>query len=522
MKPQTNKVSLKSVERFFEKSEIDKAIEYGKEICLSVAVPNDEKMKCLQVLLVKVSDEAVDIINRWRDSLPFYKGEEKEALVNLLVMVATSEMVSSYERLYTTITLYNHGYIELCYSCFIDIVCDKTALIDHRVEACRYLFASEESDYKQVSQDCLLDIIESIEYPCNYRYRLIAGYISKTGIASVMNSVKLKVPYDEEFVYGLQTVFFGNEKNDLTERILSGQHILGMVCASQEEKKLVADVLLRISRDDRHDEKIRSDAADVVVRLADNEQARQAREVIARLGSKDNEERDKTIYNDKQNVHNEQINSCVNKFIEKMIATVEVKPRPFKDVHREVSDLVRRKKLKPDKRFLVFKSLNRISIDTATFTEFNSSLAEIFVYVWIKIQTYEDEKKKALEDRLVEELIDMAGWCSTGHASRLINVFSVYETTFTINWKDQIKANVSGRMNARIRDLKDSKLKGSIAMGMLKEADEKDRKVYVEYVTSSLEKIQEEMKKEFVTETGYISPEKFDEYFREGSSSWLD
>ena len=60
-------------------------------------------------------------------------------------------------------------------------------------------------------------------------------------LSAVLTSLKidntLVVPYDEEFVFALQVIFFYNDKNGIRERILSGQHMLQMQCVSQEEKK---------------------------------------------------------------------------------------------------------------------------------------------------------------------------------------------------------------------------------------------------------------------------------------------
>jgi hypothetical protein len=62
----------------------------------------------------------------------------------------------------------------------------------------------------------------------------------------------------------------------------------------------------------------------------------------------------------------------------------------------------------------------------------------------------EDYTKK----RLLEELIDMYGTCSSGFSSRLVNVISGYgDFNLNISWRDQIIANFTGRLNARARDI---------------------------------------------------------------------
>ena len=56
--------------------------------------------------------------------------------------------------------------------------------------------------------------------------------------------------------------------------------------------------------------------------------------------------------------------------------------------------------------------------------------------------------------RLIDELIDMADTCSTGHANRLVNTFSgvgMNGLFLRIPWKDQIESNIAGRLTAKAR-----------------------------------------------------------------------
>ena len=227
-------------------------------------------------------------------------------------------------------------------------------------------------------------------------------------------------------------------------------------------------------------------------------------------------DRVKTIYSDSQNVHNETVSKCIEKFIEKIINETDIKPRPYHEVHQEVCDLVRRSKLEPSQRHLAYKALNRVSIDTAVFTKYKISIAEIFVHVWIRIQKHKDTELVELEKRMVEELIDMSDTCSSGHSGRFINVLSIYDDTIRISWDDQIKSNIVGRLNARIRDIKDEELQAQVSLGMLEDADEKDQKAYTKFIKNSLKEIKEELHGEFVGE-GYINEKEFETAFTEGA-----
>jgi hypothetical protein len=381
-----------------------------------------------------------------------------------------------------------------------------------------------------MAQECLGDIIDTIQLPSEYRYKIIAGFISKTGVASYLNKTKIKVPYDEEFVYGLQHIFFDNEKNDDDERILSGQHLLQMSAqvAPPEEKITVGDALLAIAKDTNRKENVRADAADVVLRLGHtSEQMELARKIIGELGfsavdasSSNIMDRVRTIYTNSQNIHDEKISKTVATFIEKMVKDTSVRLRPFHEVHQEITDLVRSKNLEASKRFNAFKALNRVSVDTAVFTSYNITISEILIHVWIRMQRYEGEIRLLLDDRLVEELIEMGSTCSSGHAGRFVNVLSTVDADLRITYDVQIIANVAGRINAKIRDTEDQDLKASISMGMIPNAEKDDRDAYNVFIKDTIAVVKKDMYNEFVSE-GHVTDKEFAEYFAKAIEQWV-
>jgi len=490
-------------------------------MCLSETLAPESRLKALQSYAKTVPDEAQDMLTRLQDSLKFLKGKSLEDTIRILVGVTRKSEFNSHQRVVAAVTLYNNFFFNVCYSCFSDLAADREILVDYRVEASRYLFGSQDEDNVQLAQESLLEIVDTDIYPSEYRYKVIAGFISRTGIATKLNFNKIKVPYDEEFVYGLQTNFFFNEANGVRERILSGQHILQMACSNEKEKAEVGEYLMKIAGDDSLEENIRGDAADVLLREGSSEQKKGAREIVIDLGFSPTgqtslADKARTIYSDSQNVHNESISQCVERFIEKIINETDVKIRPFHEVHSEVCELVRRAKLPPKKRHSAYKALNRVSIDTATFTKYKVTIAEIFIHVWIRIQSYADEEKVNLEQRMVEELVDMADTCSSGHSGRFINVLSVYDDTIKISWEDQIKSNIVGRLMARVRNIKDEDIQAKVSMGMMEGADEEDRKVYKKFIEETLVVLRKELHSEFVGE-GYIDKKTFDQAFKAGS-----
>ena len=71
----------------------------------------------------------------------------------------------------------------------------------------------------------------------------------------------------------------------------------------------------------------------------------------------------------------------------------------------------------------------------------------------IKINQHEKETKGMLEDRLLQELMEMSETCSSGHAGRFVNVFAGVDADINISYEDQITANLAGRIKARILEV---------------------------------------------------------------------
>lgn len=506
------------------------AIKIYKLICMDPVISVDDKLDAILSLSARIPDEAREMITRWRDMIPFVVDKHLNTLVSLLVKVSSNSLINAHERTVIAVALYNYAMLDMCFKCFASIAVDLSVPVNYRIEACRYLYSTDDTDHKQLSQECLTDIIEDISIESNFRYKIIAGFISNKGVVSYLNASKIKVPYDEEYVYSLQMSFFQDVRNGVRERILSGQHLLQMGCVSDDEKIDVGTKLLSIASNATLDENVRADAADVMIRLGRTNEVTAAREIIINMGHSavhiKNEnflDRVKTLYNNSQNMHDESIDigGITEKFIEKMLSG-DTRLIPFEDAENEVTNIVRSKRLEKKNNFLVYRSLNRISIDTATFTTKKATLAEIFIHVWLRIKTYSGDVRTTLEDRLIEELIDMGDTCSTGHSGRFINVLSTVDPDLNIkiSYEAQIIANVAGRMNACIRDIPDHNVKSSVSMGMFPGASEEDVAVCKNFMSVTLKKICDEMYKEFVGGK-YLSEKEFFQYFENAKKEWL-
>lgn len=507
-----------------------KANKIGSELCTNPSYAYNNKYTIFSIICRNNVELAEEILSRWRDMLAFLNYPDDMEMVNLLAKTTRCTELSSHEKIYTVVQLYNKGYIDSCYTCFGDLAFDSSIEIKHRLEAAKYLFAAG-GDEREIAKECLLGFINDADQPVQYRYESIAAYITRTGISCLLNIKKLKILYNEEFVRALQYPFFKNEANDTRYRIMAGQHLLQMSTenVSYETKDEITRVLMSFAENVNLSENLRADAADVVLRLGNPEFRLLARDLIAALGRITTQNLSKlnkinTVYTDSQNVHDSSINNCIQKYILKMfsseskyqILTFDVVLRDIKryiNNREDVDDLM---------KSIVYQSLDRVKIDTATFTDKEVSILEILCHVWSRIVSdeFSSEVTEQLKSRMYEELCEMNQTCSSGHASRFINVLSSVDNTFTISWYSQLKSNVSGRVNARIKNCDDIDLASSIALGMLEGSDEEDSKIYNDWLTKQLKELKIELHKEFVGE-GYISEKEFSMYFSKIYNEWF-
>ncbi len=113
----------------------------------------------------------------------------------------------------------------------------------------------------------------------------------------------------------------------------------------------------------------------------------------------------------------------------------------------------------------------------------------------------------------------MAGTCSSGYATRLINTISGFgDFNMRISWREQIISNLTGRLNAIIREMDDLDLQEKIIEEMTVESSEYERrKHFLKFFRQHILGIMEEMYEEFKE---HITDTDFDLYFRQAVSMY--
>jgi hypothetical protein len=123
-----------------------------------------------------------------------------------------------------------------------------------------------------------------------------------------------------------------------------------------------------------------------------------------------------------------------------------------------------------------------------------------------------------LQQRVIEELIDMGDTCSSGHSSRFVNVLSEVDVSLRISYEQQLISNLAGRMSALIRNAPNS---SDLNLGMMKGEDPKYKEAYRVFFKENIDKLYNELYTEFVT-AAYISDIEFERYFQKARMDWAD
>ena len=266
-------------------------------------------------------------------------------------------------------------------------------------------------------------------------------------------------PY-ESFLFNAQLAFLKYDFNMTYYKVLAGQYLLQKFNLNTSQREEVEYILLSIAGDEELDYDRRADAADVLMQLGSPEMKENGRAIIMQLGGVDG--RVRTVFDNAQNVHNEEVEESVAEVLEFFammpLKMVNKQTIEFEYVKEQVEDMVKKMKESMDEEEFkdrekkIQVALSRIYLDRALYSKYNSTLSNILIKVWSYLVGHEHEEE--MRKRLLEELEEMSGTCSTGFASRLINVISGFgEFNIRISWEDQIIANFSGRLNAAARKI---------------------------------------------------------------------
>jgi len=360
----------------------------------------------------------------------------------------------------------------------LDIVCSELRNSDISIpcQIDALVTLMKNSEYINNSNNYLKLFINDLKIDCDYRYKTILSLEKKN-----INDYKF-------FIKNACLEFLNNDKNMTMYRILAAQYLLQH--CEVEEKIQIQDILLGFANDTDLDYNLRADSADTLLSLGTQEYKDLARDIIVCLGRIGGN--NKTVYDNAQNVHTKEIEKSVLEILNVICSVKTLKINniqiDFHYIEKEIINILNNirnncenicknnKNLKDEKEKLeklenkycseeckkfcekedrIFISLNRIFMDRTLYSQFTSTLSNILIKLWSYIN--ESEFKDEMLKRLIEELDEMSGTCSSGFVSRLVNVLSGFDEKLSIriSYEDQIIANMNGRLNVRAQKILD-------------------------------------------------------------------
>ena len=374
---------------------------------------------------------------------------------------------------------------------------DNSVSFEDRIQCVRYMCFIPFKDYVTHCVQASKTIIENDNYDVYNRYFFFAN-----------NSKNTKL--DGHVVYELHPYFFSlsKERNyPLELTLMSARYIIDQYDYLSDERNLVLEYILDVADDKNESIYARSECADILLTLGEGNEVIFGEQVIEELGNLYNENKNKTIYTNAQNAHNETINENTRNIVRALYKEYlktksynDLIKTSYEDIHKELSE-INNSEESQDKLHSFFY---RVMTDPFRFERL--SLSDIVLLVYHKICSFEN--KSEVMKRLLEEILDCDNSCTTGYFTRIVNTLNGFinekDMCFNINPKDELRSVIFARINRNIRSLPE-KTRESV----LEAVEEGNFGVFEEFM--DYYSPEDEIKKEY---KGLIEEEEFDIIFK--------
>jgi hypothetical protein len=252
---------------------------------------------------------------------------------------------------------------------------------------------------------------------------------------------KLLFHWNPESVFPVFLYWMYNIEEPLLYNILACQFILQHLVSDFDmilmHQTYCQERLYGIAKDSSYDVKLRAECADILIRLGTRKYRVKGSKIINELGN-NTTNAFQTFYSNSQNIHDEELEKSCKNIIDSLVQEIDIENDSLDSILEYLKD----------KDDVMMESFKRIVMDTALFH--GLSMAQIMLYVWKFMGTH--EYKEHLLQRFEEELVEMHGWCGSGHYLRIINILQGYHRhEIRISVFEEIKSCVFARVHALVR-----------------------------------------------------------------------
>ena len=433
----------------------------NEHIVMDLSRSLDSRIKAIEQIQLKQGDE--DVFNLTRTLIGMYQMSGSKIIENFFSKICTHGKLSTVVKLDIAETLIsfkgihetdeefeekqNKIYI------FIDSICYNMKDVSNIVYRLKAIMLLMKSVYHiPYTDEYFMEIFTDNTIDCEYRYRSFLSLEREENI-----------PQKEKRMCNYCFRFFTRGSPPIKYEILAGQYILQNKEHLEPLEKflLVEKRLLVISKDNNVDYNKRADAADVVLSMGSEEGKVEAKSVIEELG-KQGCNKNQSMFDNKQNVHNDEVSKSVEEIIEYITCYFMDKRYEWMnwDQLQDILLILANEQYKEnidniDKIEKIKTSLWRITMDRKLYSKLSITLSTLVIHLWYF--SSDSEYKDEIRKRLIEELFEMADTCSSGFVSRIANTISGFsEISVRISYEDQIISSIIGRLNARARSITDT------------------------------------------------------------------
>jgi hypothetical protein len=365
---------------------------------------------------------------------------------------------------------------------------EKTALsgsfsMEDRFLAFSTMYASP---YHNKNQRCifvLLQVLEDESLSVEQRF-------------SWLTKLKLSSDSIDVCLYGY-VYWFYNHEDPLLYKLICAQFMLTHPIHDypfiKTHIKFSQQFLYHIAKRESISVQLRSEAADLLIRLGTPNFRQAGNDIIQSLGQLYVPSRNRTIYTNSQNIHSIESVSSILSWLQEEKKTVTMD-----DIYQWCKEY-KEYKDNCNESEVVLESVKRIMMDTGIYE--GIYMTDIICIIFQRIQV--SQHKKELEKRFIEELIDMNGWCSSGHVVRLVNVLQGFEekATIRIPVREEIRSAVYARLSYHMKKSCSKELQEELLLCFCQE----DKTLLEEFIEtySPFDELKEEYKnipyEEFIT-----------------------
>jgi len=465
----------------------------------------------------------------------------RESILPIELKYETAKLVYNENTINNTINENN-----IAYSLFLLILQSEDIHNIHsliRIQILGYLLETEM--FKKEVMEIFSDFVSDDTLTQSFKYKTILSFVDNKNIK-------------KSYLIDIFTFIFSNKIFRTRYMILSAQVVLGFDFFDNDYKQNVENTILEFCNDNQLDFNLRADAADLLLTFSISESTRQmALDTIMLLGREQGaiNRGIYSVYDDKQNVHNQTIDNSVKEIL-CFLASIQLETKngnyiTYEDTCKEIIEIYCKNhdienyhkylhinnaeehnqdvvNIDDDNDYeynnnslknleLIRTSFLRFTLDRGLYTNFQS-IQTLFTKIWNIIKTH--QYRETLTERLLEELIDMSGSCTSGHISRIVNVLSGFEINgklinLSIDYKDEMTSNMIAKLNKKICEIEDEEYKYNISEEMMWTSNYESRIHFNKFFREHVMEIRNELYDEYVVKLNLLDTETFEINFRQ-------